>query len=310
MESKKFLVTGGAGFIGSAVATQLLKDGNIVYIIDNLSTGSLENIPDGAIFFEGNCEDENVIQKLNFQLFDAIFHIAGQSSGEVSYDNPILDMQANVQSTLVLLNYAVKTGCKTFIYASSMSVYGDAKQLPVSETAPTFPKSFYAVGKLASEHYLRIYQTFGIKTISLRLFNVYGVGQNMNNLRQGMASIYLAQALQHNKIVVKGSTDRFRDFVYITDVVRAFIKSQGNEIPSGIYNVCYGAKTQVKDILDLIIKKLNQNTKVEIIESTPGDQFGIYGEYKKFEETFGFKNEVSFQIGMSKMIDWAQNKLN
>jgi UDP-glucose 4-epimerase len=310
MSLKKYLVTGGAGFIGSAVASQLIKEGNTVCIIDNLSSGYRENIPSGAFFIQGNCEDELVIAQLESQFFDAIFHIAGQSSGEVSYDNPVLDMQSNVQSTLVLLNYAVKTGCKTFIYASSMSVYGDAKKLPVSETAPTFPKSFYAVGKLASEHYLRIYQTFGIKTISLRLFNVYGIGQNMKNLRQGMASIYLAQALQHNKIFVKGSIDRFRDFVYITDVVRAIIKSQSNDIPSGIYNVCNGNKTRVKDVLDLIIEKLNQNTKVEIIESTPGDQFGIYGELKKFEETFGFKNEVSFQTGMSKMIDWAQNKLN
>lgn len=308
MNSKKYLVTGGAGFIGSALATQLLTGGNTVYIIDNLSTGYLDNVPQGAIFIEGNCEDESVIEKLNAQFFDAIFHIAGQSSGEVSYDNPVLDMQANVQSTLVLLKYAVQTGCKTFVYASSMSVYGDATKLPVSELDPTLPKSFYAVGKLASEHYLRIYQTFGIKTVALRLFNVYGVGQNMNNLRQGMASIYLAQALQNNKILVKGSTDRFRDFVYISDVVRAFIESLKIDIPSGIYNVCYGDKTLVSDILNLIKEQLNNGTQIEIIDSTPGDQFGIYGDYEKFEKTFGFKNEISFRDGMIEMIDWAKNK--
>lgn len=308
MNAKNYLVTGGAGFIGSAVARQLLMDGSKVCIIDNLSTGYRDNVPEGATFIEGNCEDELVIKKLNARYFDAIFHIAGQSSGEVSYDNPVLDMQANVQSTLVLLKYAVETGCKTFIYASSMSVYGDATKLPVSESDPTVPKSFYAVGKLASEHYLRIYQSFGIKTVALRLFNVYGVGQNMQNLRQGMASIYLAQALQQNKIVVKGSTDRFRDFVYISDVVRAFIESQNPRIPSGIYNVCYGNKTHVRDILNLITERLNSGTTVEIIDATPGDQFGIYGDYEKFEKTFGFKNEISFQNGMIEMIDWAQNK--
>ncbi len=306
---KKYLVTGGAGFIGSAVAAKLLNQGNEVVIIDNLSTGYLQNIPDGATFIEGNCEDEHIVNKLNKQTFNAIYHIAGQSSGEISYDNPVLDMQANVQSTLVLLKYAVETGCKTFIYASSMSVYGDAQKLPVCETDTTIPKSFYAVGKLASEHYLRIYQSFGIKTIALRLFNVYGVGQNLKNLRQGMASIYLAQALQTNRILVKGSTDRFRDFVYITDVVNSFLTSAQSNIPSGVYNVCYGDKTHVGQILELISNQLSTMTEISIIDSTPGDQFGIYGDPTLFEKTFGFKNEISFQNGMIKMIAWAKNNI-
>ena len=303
---KKYLVTGGAGFIGSAVASQLIKEGNIVYIIDNLSTGYKENIPNGAFFILGNCEDEYVVSKLESQCFDAIFHIAGQSSGEVSYDNPVLDLQSNVQSTLVLLKYALNTGCKTIIYASSMSVYGDVSKLPVCESDSVSPKSFYAVGKLASENYLRIYQSYGIKTVSLRLFNVYGVGQNMKNLRQGMASIYLAQAINNRKIVVKGSTERFRDFVYISEVVRAFLESRNEKIPSGVYNVCLGNKTYVKDIIDLIVNEVDNCTEVEVIESTPGDQFGIFGDCEKFQSFYGFRNKITFQIGMKKMIDWAK----
>jgi UDP-glucose 4-epimerase len=306
---KKYLVTGGAGFIGSAVATQLLNRGDEVTIIDNLSTGFLQNLPEGSKFIEGNCEDDQVIKKLNEQTFDAIYHIAGQSSGEVSFDNPVLDMQANVQSTLVLLKYAAETGCKTFIYASSMSVYGDAQKLPVCETDATIPKSFYAVGKLASEHYLRIYQSFGIKTVALRLFNVYGVGQNLKNMRQGMASIYLAQALKNKKIIVKGSTNRFRDFVYITDVVNSFLSSEQNNINSGIYNVCYGSKTHVSEILELITEQLSNGTQIYILESTPGDQFGIFGDPTLFEKTFGFKNEISFRKGMIEMINWAKNNI-
>jgi UDP-glucose 4-epimerase len=306
---KKYLVTGGAGFIGSAVAAKLLNQGNEVVIIDNLSTGCVENVPVGATFIAGNCEDEHTINKLNKQTFNAIYHIAGQSSGEISYDNPVLDMQANVQSTLVLLKYALDTGCKTFIYASSMSVYGDTQKLPVCETDVTIPKSFYAVGKLASEHYLRIYQSFGIRTIALRLFNVYGIGQNLKNLRQGMASIYLAQALKTNKILVKGSADRFRDFVYITDVVNSFLSSEQAHIPSGIYNVCYGDKTHVREILELISNQLSNALEISIIGSTPGDQFGIYGDPTLFEKTFGFKNQISFYNGMVQMINWAKKNI-
>ena len=121
-----------------------------------------------------------------------------------------------------------KTGCKEFIFASSMSTYGDHDPSLVSETTPTVPKSFYAVGKLASENYMRIYSDmYGIKCTALRFFNVFGIGQNMDNLKQGMASIYLAMAIRNQHITIKGSKDRFRDFVYIDDIVNAVEKNHG-----------------------------------------------------------------------------------
>lgn len=306
---KNYLVTGGAGFIGSCLSRDLLNEKQSVYIIDNLTTGYRENIPQGAIFIEGFCEDEKILSQLKGVCFDAIFHIAGQSSGEVSYDNPVLDMQANVQSTLVLIKFALENGCKNFIYASSMSVYGDAAILPVNEQFETSPKSFYAVGKLASEHYLRVYRQFGIKTIALRLFNVYGEGQNLTNLRQGMASIYLAQALRSGKILVKGSPERFRDFIHISEVVAAFKKAKEQSIPSGIYNVCRGDKVTVAEILKLINSSLEKPVSIEFIEGTPGDQFGIYGSPIHFEKTFGLKSKISFSQGMTEMIAWAKKQI-
>ncbi|NOX14980.1 MAG: NAD-dependent epimerase/dehydratase family protein, partial [Epsilonproteobacteria bacterium] len=120
-----FLVTGGAGFIGSAIATRLIKQNHQVYIIDNFSTGNKENIPDGAIFIEGDFGKNKTIEKLNNTKFDTIFHIGGQSSGEISYEDPEYDLSTNTLSTLKLLRYSQKTGCKKFIYASTMSVYGE-----------------------------------------------------------------------------------------------------------------------------------------------------------------------------------------
>ena len=306
---KNYLVTGGAGFIGSALSKDLLSEGHSVYIIDNLSTGYRENVPQGAVFIEGFCEDENVLSELRGISFDAIFHIAGQSSGEISYDNPVLDMQANVQSTLVLMKFALENGCMNFIYASSMSVYGDPAFLPVNEKMDATPKSFYAVGKLASEHYLRIYRPFGIKTVALRLFNVYGEGQNLNNLRQGMASIYLAQALGTGKILVKGSPERFRDFIHISEVVAAFKKAEDVSIPSGIFNVCRGEKVSVAEILEIINNSLEKPASIEFVEGTPGDQFGIYGNPVHFENTFGLKSKISFSQGMTEMIAWAKTQI-
>ena len=199
-----FLVTGAAGFIGGALAKRLIEHGNKVITIDNLTTGFRESIPEGVIFIEGNCQDESIINQLNSYQFDAIFHIAGQSSGEISFEDPVYDLQTNAQSTLLLLKYALKTNCKKFIYASTMSVYGDQPDIPITEEASTLPKSFYAVGKLASEHYLDIYSKYSIDIVALRLFNVYGPGQNMENLKQGMISILLAQALSNKHILIKG----------------------------------------------------------------------------------------------------------
>ncbi|MHB1277552.1 MAG: NAD-dependent epimerase/dehydratase family protein [Bacteroidia bacterium] len=306
---KNYLVTGGAGFIGAAVARSLLDDGHRVVILDNLSTGHLENIPEGAEFIRGFCEDQELINTLRNEKFEAIYHIAGQSSGEISYDDPVLDMQANVQSTLVLLKFAVETGCTTFIYASSMSVYGNAEKLPVSEQTPTFPVSFYAVGKLASEHYLRIFQTYAIKTVALRLFNVYGEGQNLENLRQGMASIFLAQAIKSGNIIVKGSPERFRDFIHVSEVVQAFRKAEVASVPSGIYNVCRGEKVSVREVLDCINSNLPSEAGINFTEGTPGDQFGIYGNPELFESVFQLKSRMDFKTGMGNMVKWALNKL-
>ena len=156
------------------MSKRLLQEGHRVTTIDNFSTGFPENIPEKVNLIQGNVQDPSMIQNLDGKNFEAIFHIAGQSSGEVSFDNSTYDLQTNTQSTIMLLDYAKKTGCSKFIYASSMSVYGDLSEEPVSESYPIFPQTFYAIGKLASEHYLRLYSKFGIQTTALRLFNVYG----------------------------------------------------------------------------------------------------------------------------------------
>ena len=152
-----YLVTGAAGFIGSAIARRLLSEGNRVVTIDNFSTGIRKNIPEGCILVEGNDYDSEVIEELKDWRFEAIIHMAGQSSGEISFEKPVYDLQTNTQSTLMLLDYAQKTNVKKFIYASSMSVYGDQNPALVNEETVPAPKSFYAVGKLASERYMYIF---------------------------------------------------------------------------------------------------------------------------------------------------------
>lgn len=306
-----YLVTGAAGFIGSAIAKKLIDRGDKVITIDNLSTGNKREIPEEVIFIEGNDFDEKIIEKLDLYDFDAIIHIAGQSSGEVSFERPVYDLQTNAQSTLMLLDYARRHSIKKFIFASSMAVYGDQNSALVTEETIPMPKSFYAVGKLASENYMRIFsRMFDIQCTALRFFNVYGIGQNMQNLKQGMASIYLAMAIKDHHITVKGAKERFRDFVYIDDVVEAVLLSierKGNLFE--IYNVSNKKICTVESIIELICNTLPYEVTVEYISGTPGDQHGIYGDNSKIMKDLLWKPKWNFYDGMRAMIDWAQ-KLN
>jgi UDP-glucose 4-epimerase len=307
-----YLVTGIAGFIGSALAKALLQAGHEVVGIDNLSTGFRANIPQGAVFFEGDCQDPRLYRSLlPHRRFDALFHLAGQSSGEVSFDDPVYDLRTNTESTLHLIRYALSTGSARIIYASSMSVYGTQPDKPVQEDAPTIPLSFYGVGKLASEHYLRIYQKQGIAPTSLRLFNVYGPGQNMGNLRQGMVSIYMAMMVRDQHIHVKGNPNRYRDFVYIDDVVRAFLACLDHPASIG-QNINIGGtgKVLVGDLVEKIANLPPSPPTVEYSGTTPGDMFGIHADISQAAKILGYDPEVYLDEGLDRMYAWFTRQEN
>jgi len=307
---KKYLVTGAAGFIGSAIAKKLINRNNDVWTIDNLTTGSENNLPGGINFIKGNCQDDKSIKQLMNTKFNAIIHFAGQSSGEISFDDPAYDLRTNCESTLKLIEYGLSTGCSRFIYASSMSVYGDVPDKPIPETYSCKPLSFYGIGKLASEHYLRIYRSKGLQPTALRIFNVYGPGQNLLNLRQGMVSIYLAQMLKDKKIIVKGSKNRFRDFIYIDDVVRLTIMILDSKLGIGMnYNIGTLIKTMVSDLLDKLIKHHDKEIKVQCIDPTPGDQLGIIANTELLNNNFEINDLVDFNSGLKNMVNWAKNSI-
>jgi len=307
--NKVILITGAAGFIGSMVAKSFLDKGFNVLSIDNFSTGLKSNVPNGVDVIEGDVGDENIIKELLNYKIDGIIHIAGQSSGQISFENPVYDFKTNALSTLLLLKYAVAAGVKIFLYASSMSVYGNLTHLPARENSITVPESIYAVGKLASEQYLRIFSQKGIQTTALRLFNVYGPGQNLSNLKQGMLSIYLAQALYSKEVIVKGTKDRYRDFVYIDDVVEAFslLYFNDQQNPFALYNVCSGKPKTVDELLEKIEHAINLKLKRKFTDGIIGDQFGIYGDFSRLKQDTGWQPSISFTTGLNNMIVWAKN---
>ena len=278
------LITGVAGFIGSKVAKRFIAEGYKVYGIDDLSSGNINNIPKDINFIKADLIDPLSLSKIP-STCEIIIHLAGQSSGEISFHNPIEDLKKNTITTLNLINFGIKNKVKKILYASSMSVYGDfnCSNAGVKEEDEFSPKSCYGIGKLSSEKYLKIYQN-QLPFVALRMFNVYGPGQDMNNMRQGMVSIFLSQAIKDKKIVMKGSLGRFRDFIYIDDVVECWYKASLNEnILNQAINIGTGKKTTVNDLVKKI-QSITQVDEISIQEETPCDQLGIYSDITKLNQ--------------------------
>lgn len=303
----RVLITGVAGFIGSNVAKRFFLEGFDVVGVDDLSNGKIENIPTGITFINHNLSLKETIKILPKDC-DIILHIAGQSSGEISYDDPVADLEKNVVSTLNLIQYGILNNVKKIIYASSMSVYGNVPDIAVSETCDPRPLSGYGVGKLASEGYLKVYQD-KLPFVALRMFNVYGPGQDLSNLRQGMVSIYLSQAVKSGKIEVKGNLSRYRDFIHIDDVVEVWFQSAVNEnVNNVVLNVGTGIKTTVENLLGRIIESI-PNSQYFVSGSTPGDQNGIYASNDRLKELLGIKKFIELDTGFAQFSQWAlENK--
>ena len=304
---KHILITGGAGFIGSHLAQYYLRVGSKVTIIDNLSTGLRDYVPERCAFIEKDITDVGWTNLLPNDVTH-VFHLAAQSSGEISFVNPVYDVKTNTVATLELLKWSLNNKIEKFVFASSMNVYGNVENIPIDENCNTCPESFYAVGKIASESYMRIYSDLGLSIVILRLFNVYGPGQNMANMKQGMVSIYSAYVANGNPVLVKGSEDRYRDFIYIDDVISAFDLASGSEDTYEIYNICSGTKTTVKALLSKIFDAFgHEDYPYNITKGTPRDQFGIYGSFDKAEQLLGWKPDYSLEQGLAEMVSWIYN---
>ena len=309
MNRMTFLVTGGAGFIGSCLARRLVAEGHNVVIVDNLFTGARANLPPEAVFIEGDVGHADTIARLPVRSYDAVCHLAAQSSGAVSMEQPVYDINTNAVSTLLLIRWCQERGVRRFVYASSMAVYGNPSSSPVSEDAPLAPVSYYGVSKLASEHLLRVAAHGGLSVTMFRMFNVYGPGQNLANLRQGMASIYLAYLLAKKEVPVTGSLDRFRDFVYIDDVIDAWIAVLFQpSAPSAVYNLGSGGPTTVRTLLAELIAACGLPADYPIREcpALPGDQFGLFSDRTRAATEIGWRAKTPLATGLPRMVAWAR----
>ena len=278
--------------------------------MDNLSTGYPENVPADCQFVDADISKPESMDQIPAGSYDAVFHLAAQSSGEISHEAPGLDLNSNALGTLNLLEWCRRQGISRFLHASSMAIYGLTDQIPVVENQHLDPYSFYGISKQASEQYVRHFARHGMNTTIFRMFNVYGPVQNLANMKQGMISIYLAYLVSEEPILVKGSLDRFRDFIYIDDVVDGWLAALDNPKSYGqVYNLASGRKTLVREMIPELIRAwgYDPNTyPMEQGEGTPGDQFGIYADTSAISNELGWAPKVSLDEGLRRMASWAK----
>lgn len=311
MKNKNIVITGGCGFIGSNIAEYLSNDNNVT-IIDNLSTGKKENIKGtNATFVKGDINDSNLLSEI-FKDIDYVFHLAAIPSVPRSVKDPITTNNANINGTLNILSVAKNTEVKKIIYSSSSSVYGDTPTLPKKENMKPCPLSPYAVSKLTGEYYCKVFtECYGLKTVSLRYFNVYGPRQDPNSEYAAVVPKFIKLVSNGKPPVVYGDGSQTRDFTYVGDVVNANVLSAEHSDCTGVFNVAGGRRITINELADSIIKNHGSDGGLSPVYECPrpGDILHSLADISKAKTAFGYEPEYDIKKGLKKVIEWYQKQI-
>lgn len=306
------LVTGGAGFIGSHIASGLIKSGARVRIIDDLSTGYRENIAEigGDVdFIQGSLADEAVLRKA-IEGVELVFHEAAIPSVPRSVENPRQTHIASVDSTFSLLLAARDSKVKRLVYAASSSAYGDQPTLPKVETMLPDPLSPYAVAKLVGEYYCQVFtRVYGLETVALRYFNVFGPRQDPSSQYSGVISRFISALLSGQRPVIYGDGEQSRDFTYIDNVVAANLKSAETTNGVGqVINIANGERVTLNQLLEQI-KQLTGRNDAQADYQAPrkGDVRDSLADISRARELLGFAPQVDLRTGLKLTMEWWQN---
>ncbi len=304
----KILVTGGAGFIGSHLVPRLLSKGYSVVVLDNLSTGKLENLKSIRNnprfgFVHADIRDKQALADA-FHGVDAIVHLAALIDVAASVVDPLGTHEVNVTGTVNVLQAAVKNKVKRFVFASSTAVYGDVKALPVKETTVLKPISPYAASKAAGEAYCTAFaDCYGLDAVALRFFNVFGLG-NENNPYSGVITKFLLKALNNEVLTVNGDGEQTRDFIYVGDVADAIICAlAGKELKGDVFNVCTGVPTSINQLVEALESVTGKDLQVTHGSARQGDIRHSYGDAAKSAEKLKFKSSVSLSSGLKLLLE-------
>ena len=320
MKANTILVTGAAGFIGSSMCDRLLKDGHNVIGVDNLSVGNQHNLPTHKRFKFYKLDISNgPAVNLIFQenKIDVVMHFAGNASIVNAMTNPTLDVQNNIITTMNIVNACVEYEVTRLLHASTMVVYG-ADNVNKKETDACVPTSTYGLTKYAGERYVmnagaRNDLQIPLNVTAFRMFNVYGPKQDLNNPYQGVVAIFIGNTLRKVDTIIHGDGKQTRDFVYIDDVLDAWISSIENKKTFGqVFNLGSGKDLSINYILEQVTKEMNMNfvfpSAVNRFPARQGDIQKCVSNSSKLIKTIGWKPKVSFEAGLNKFVNCVKGK--
>ena len=310
---KKALVTGGAGFIGSHLVEALVAGKCRVTVLDNLSSGSplnLEPLIDRITFYQGDIRQRDILEKAA-EGCDVIFHLAAVVAVQQTIDNPVESAEINDIGTVNVLEAARSQNVGRIVFSSSCAVYGDDPLLPKTETMNAKPTSPYAVHKLSAEHYARIYgELFGLESVSLRYFNVFGPRQDPSSPYSGVISLFMTRAASKQAPVIYGDGNQSRDFVYVQDVVKANLLGAVMDQPQGnIFNIGTGNQVRINRLWELIASLSGQKKLAPVYKpARVGDILHSYADMDFTRSKLKFKPDFSLEQGLEMTFEWYRGQ--
>lgn len=309
----KFLVTGGAGFIGSHIVEELVKSGHPVRVLDNFLTGKKENIEAMQNEIEliiGDIRDLDACHKAA-EGIDVVLHQAALVSVSRSIEDPLLSHDINVNGTLNILLASRDAGAKKLLFASSASLYGDTLPLPNQEDMLETPLSPYAISKLICEKYCQVFsQIYGLSTVCFRYFNVFGPRQDPSSHYAAVVPSFITKMLKGERCTIYGDGAQTRDFIYVKNVVEANLSVlDKNNVSGEVINVASGKETSINDLAEEIAKILNFDAAPEHEESRQGDVRHSYADISKLKELLKYTPPVPFQEGLAETIQWYKGNV-
>jgi len=301
------LVTGGAGFIGSHLVDALVAQGDDVVVVDDLSTGRIENVHDAAEFVRGDVADEATVAR-SVEGCEVVFHQAALGSVARSVAQPLNSDRANVHGTLAVLQAAHRAGVRRVVLASSSSVYGGASQVPTPESAPLAPRSPYAVTKLTGEHYARVFwELHGVETVSLRYFNVFGPRQRPDSQYAAVIPLFIDALLTGNNPQVHGDGHQSRDFTFIADTVHANLcaaVAPAERCAGKAFNIARGKPASLLELLAILAAEVGVSATPEYVDPRIGDVRHSHADISAARRDLGYEPAVTFRDGLARTLAW------